>query len=203
MDNNDIYTDTMVEKVHTIDDGCSDAELSKSVCGFFNEMLKRRRNDEAEGGLQLSAVIFPHTYGAKVNENDGRAVHIREHVNLTRYLYNSDQQYLSDAGIRKYALSAGERAKIAREGVEARIICNESGLLMIFDAHNTELDDFQRKVIGSFGHWTNQCIRKGYLTDVHFGLIEKGNPVIDIEDWGENSYSEIKETLGLASNKTK
>ena len=66
---NNLYTDKLEEKIYYGNSTDNIEEIQKVLNDFINEVIKRRRNDEEEEGLQSVFVIGKEEFGAKIFSN--------------------------------------------------------------------------------------------------------------------------------------
>ena len=116
----------------------------KPLYDFFQEVI-RRRTYNIEGGLQAAFVIVPDKIGAKVCEEDGKALHVHSHINILRFL-NGNNDYIPTRKIRQLNLYREEQLELITQGVEGRIISNPEELDVIIFAHQARLSPFQNSM---------------------------------------------------------
>lgn len=181
------------EEIYSAKSSDNPDKINESITNFFTEMMKRKRDDSYEGGLQLSAVIFKDCYAAKINEENGTAPHLSTHVNLVRYL-NGEKEFFTIHGTRRFKLIHNDMAKLLEEGIEIRMICSTDEFTIIINSENDINSEFEYNIIKSFVKCAYEFYKAKYLKNItfHIGLAKN---YLEIENWNEMSYSEIEEYL--------
>lgn len=191
--NSNYYTDFLEEKIYTANSENEINVINESVIKFFSEMLKRKRDDSIEGGLQLAAVIYKDSYAAKVNEEDGFGTHLESLINLTRFLMKKGN-FFSEQGMRQFELLEDDIRTITAKGIEIRMMCNSSELTIFFHTKNDIKSEFEVEVIKSFAKCCQHAIENGYLKNIGFYL-KTLTTTLEINEWNDLSYDEIEENL--------
>ena len=183
------YTETLEERIYEGRIENDEKDILRQLNLFLSNIIKRKRDDPIEGGLQATMIILPTSFGAKVTENDGKSVHERGFVNLVKHL-NGDRKYLTDEGIRKLYLYKEESLQKIREGIEIRILDGENHLMLAITAQNNNQTEFQFDIIKKLLKYCKQIKDRGFYDIVEVGFHTK-NIKIDFEDLDDNHFREI------------
>ena len=194
MEEKDYYTTELQERIYhgTVDDDSK--TLSHEMNLFLSSLIKRKRNDPYEGGLQATMVILPTSFGAKVTENDGRSVHERGFTNITKFL-NGDKIFLTDEGIRRTYLYKEESYQRIREGIEVRFLDGEEELLVAITTHTREQTDFQKEIIKRLLFYVKQIKDRGFYPSLKVGLTTKTIKMNDFEEFNDELYQQMIDAL--------
>ena len=172
--------------------------LKKQLYLFFNEIIIRRRNDPIEGGLQASIVIYKDRAAAKVNEHDGKGVHIASNVNLTKFLFG-DKKYITEFGTRYFGLYMNDMMTITKDAVTVRILDGKDYLMLAIQSYH-EIDSlFKLKVIKMIIDICKSIKNKNIYKEIEVGLNTK-NINMEFEDFNEHKYQSF---LNILNNESK
>ena len=110
----------------------SDDNESDVLNDFFNELVKRKKDDVDDWGLQASMVIRDNDYAAQINEKDGAESHNLTLINLYNNLNGDNNNYfskdLSDDNKKQLNL---DTIKMNLECIKVRIISSMDRLQII------------------------------------------------------------------------
>ena len=67
----------LTETIYSMNVLNDEDDINYEINTFFGKLMRRRRNDDVEEGLQAGGVIYPDRAGFKISERDGRASHAR------------------------------------------------------------------------------------------------------------------------------
>lgn len=188
-----LYTDTLEETIYSATSSDSEEKIQSELESFFEELIKRKRNDPIEGGLQASIVIFPNKFLAKVNEEDGMGSHSQSCINLVKYL-NNDHKYLTKFGMRHFNLYPKERNQLNILGTEIRILDGEEELMLAIVSEKSKENIFELKIIMEIIKLCSILMNKNYYKNVDIG-IHTPNIKIDFGEWTQEKRENIFSTL--------
>ena len=139
----------LTEKVYSVNIMKDDEDIDYELTSFFNELMRRRRNDDIEEGLQAGGVIYSDRAGFKICERDGLASHAQAQENCSQFI-NGEEEFSSEEavgmiGLRKKDPNAW--ANITKNGFSVRIVATENGLIFIFNSYNYSTSYFQLNTI--------------------------------------------------------
>ncbi len=137
------------EKVYKINDGYDEEDIDYELSSFFNELMKRRRNDDIEEGLQAGGVIYPDRAGFKICERDGRASHAHAQENASQYINGessfSGEEMVGMINSRKNDPNAW--MNLPKNGFTVRIVATQELLIFIFNTYSYNINSFQLNTI--------------------------------------------------------
>ncbi len=111
---------------------------------FFNELIKRKRFDANEGGLQACGVISKDKARFKVTEDDGVEPHMYSNFTLANNIATGNIKRYRGANFSKFK----DIQKICCEWLELRITDSDE-LLLAFHSYR-DLNSYQLKIIKEF-----------------------------------------------------
>ncbi len=152
------------ENVYTIYEGYDEEDINYEITTFFNKLMKRRRNDDIEEGLQAGGVILPDRAGFKISERDGYASHAQAQENVSQYL-NGETSFTGEETV---GFTTGARGKdpntwmnIPKNGFTVRIVATKESMIFIFSTYKYKATDFQLNVI----YKLIDCIKASYQNE--------------------------------------
>lgn len=151
---NNLYTDKLEEKIYYGNSTYSTEEIQKVLNDFINEVIKRRRNDEEEEGLQAVFIIGKEEFGAKITENDGSGSHQNSSINIIKY-FNHDNNYISLEGTGYPNIFKKEYDELCFETIQITILSAENKIKFIINSifnQYIELSEFQDIMIKIFSN---------------------------------------------------
>ena len=151
---NKFFTDKLEEKIYYSNSTDSIEEIQKVLNSFINEVIKRRRNDEAEEGLQAVLIIGKEEFGAKITENNGSGSHQNSSINIIKY-FNYDNNYISLEGTKYNNLYTEEYNELCFKTIQITIQSSEKKLKFIINSifnKYIELSEFQDIMIKIFSN---------------------------------------------------
>ena len=195
---NENYTDKLIEKIY------HGKYLNLKTCEheltlFFDELIKRKRNDPIDGGLQASVVIFEDRFGAKVNELDGCGLHIISEVDLTKFLFN-DNNYLTEKAAEHFGLYISEIMKISSEAITIRILDGYDELMIAIASENKLKSKFEVEIIKTIIKICDNIKKNKYYKSIKLG-INLPNTSMDFSDYDKKRYKWYLDNLKLDSIK--
>ena len=193
----DLHTlNYLTENIYSMNDGYDEEDLDYEISKFFSKLMKRRRNDDVEEGLQAGGVIFPDRAGFKISERDGRASHAQCQENISQYL-NGESEFSSEEAVgfinqRKNDPNAW--MNITKKGFTVRVVANEEMLIFVFNTYSYDVSHFQLEVI----HKLLNLIRETYKNnEIKFPYI---NFVTGRDKFVFNENKDIDEQLDKLDN---
>ena len=141
----DIFTNKLSEKIYH-GNYLNIEDIKKQLKSFFNELIKRKRNDPLEGGLQASIIIYKDRCAFKINELDGAGLHVISEVNLTKFLYN-DNNYLTEKAAGHFGLYMSEMMTITKDAISVRILDGEDKLMVAITSSGNIQSKFEIEVL--------------------------------------------------------
>ena len=148
----------LTEDVYSMNDGQDKEDIKYEISSFFNELMRRRRDDDIEEGLQAGGVIYPDKAGFKISEANGNGPHAQAQENISQYL-NGETEYsnVEDLGmLMKRRNDPNAWMNIPNNGFTVRIVANKEMLIFIFDTRKYKMTDFQVDVVTNLlGHIRN------------------------------------------------
>ena len=193
----DKFTNNLEEKIY-FGDTNDLINVRNQLNLFFKELIKRKRNEPIEGGLQASVVVYKDRAAAKVNENDGKGVHIASNINLTKFLFG-DNNYLTEKGIRYFGLYTNELGKFTKEAIEVRILDGQDSLMLAIHSYNEIESLFKLKVLKMIIDICKIIKDKNIYKEIEVGF-STPNISIDFEDFSETRYQTF---LNFINNESK
>ena len=151
---NNLYTDKLEEKIYYGNSTYSTEEIQKVLNDFINEVIKRRRNDEEEEGLQAVFIIGKEEFGAKITENDGSGSHQNSSINIIKY-FNHDNNYISLEGTGYPNIFKKEYDELCFKTIQITILSAEKKIKFIINSifnQYIELSEFQDIMIKIFSN---------------------------------------------------
>lgn len=149
-----LFTNKLQEKIYYGNYTNSKEEIQKVLKGFLNEVIKRRRNDEEEEGLQAVFIIGKEEFGAKITENDGSGSHQNSSINIIKY-FNHDNNYISLEGTGYPNIFKKEYDELCFETIQITILSAENIIKFIINSifnKYIELSEFQDIMIKIFSN---------------------------------------------------
>lgn len=189
------YSPKLEEKIYYGTDTCGKEEIDETLRSFFSEMMKRKRGDIPEAGLQLSGVIYDNCFAFKVNEKDGLAIHDVEHLNLTAFLNHKlknepEPRYLSPYGFLNNSLLTRERGQILTEGTAIKFMCSDDQMLLYFTDNTEGLSEMKINVIQNLVNLCDELKQMRAMSNIAFLLGSKRYEV-EREDLDTESCAKI------------
>lgn len=190
----EFFTDKLDEKVY------HGNYLNLKTCEqeltlFFEELIKRKRNDPIDGGLQASTVIFEDRFGAKVNELDGGGLHIISEVDLTKFLFN-DSQYLTEKASEHFGLYMSEIMKLSAEAITIRILDGIDELMIAITSENKLKSKFEVEMLKIIIKICDNIKKNNYYKSIKLG-INLPNISMDFSDYDKKRYKWYLDNLKL------
>lgn len=192
------FTDVLEEKIYCVKDTDGKDKIHEQVEAFFKEVHARRRNDPVEGGLQAAAVIYPHVFAAKVNEQDGYGAHMASHVNLTKFI-NGDTNYLTDDGMRFFANYQNELRQLHTNGVQMSVLGGDEHMMVAINATTDINSIFQLEVIKNVLDVCSELKKSGGFKTIEIGLM---TPCVRVA-YGELDSDKHKQFATTIANEEK
>ena len=189
---NKYWKDNLEEKIYTANINDPSEKINEQINGFLTSLVKRKRNDLYEGGLQASLICFKGSFAAKVSENDGLELYISNEYNLYNFL-NNKNKYLTDEGREHFALYMMDYLFIERFGFSIRILDSEEDLMFAIVSKNDIDSEFQIHVLETLIKSCKQLKDNNIYKKIEIGIHAK-NIEIDFEEC-DNNFDEIIETL--------
>ena len=175
-----LYTDKQEEKIYSATEKDSKEKIISEFQNFFKELIKRKRNDPIEGGLQAVMIIFPNIFAAKINEDDGMGTHGQSKINAIKFI-NGDHEYLTEYGIRHFYLYEKELKQLLCSCIDIRILDGEETLMLAITSNKELYSTFEVQMLKRIILICNILMEKKYYKNVDIGLY---TPKIKI-DYGE------------------
>lgn len=193
----DLHTlNYLTENIYSMNDGYDEEDLDYEISKFFSKLMKRRRNDDVEEGLQAGGVIFPDRAGFKISERDGRASHAQCQENVRQYL-NGESEFSSEEAvgfINQRRNDPNAWMNITKKGFTVRVVANEEMLIFVFNTYSYDVSHFQLEVI----HKLLNLIRETYKNnEIKFPYI---NFVTGRDKFVFNENKDIDEQLDKLDN---
>ena len=199
--------DEEVITVNILDD---EEDLDYEIKDFFNKLMKRRRNDSVEEGLQAGGVIYPDRAGFKICERDGNASHAQAQEHVSQYL-NGVDEYTSEEAIgfiNQRKNDPNSWINISKNGFSVRIVASKEMLIFVFNTYRYDINEFQLNVISKIVNlikesYYNKEIKYPYINFVtgkdRFIFRENDN----IEDQLDNLEALLNKRFVEAKEKTR
>ena len=168
-----------MENVDKIYSTCTLEDVNDSVNNFFEEVMKRKRDDPYSDGLLAAGVIFNNCYATMINGNDGRLPHHTAHIALMKYLENY------------YEL---EELNLELDGIDVRMICNERELTIMINSYIDIQSEFEYCVLKAFTRCVDEYYKNNVLDNVMF-QIAFTNDYFGYIKWDNTSYLGIIDFL--------
>ena len=191
------YTNQLEEEIYHGEKSSKKEENKKAIEEFLSELVKRKRNDPLEGGLQAMMVILPASFAAKVNEEDGLSSHAREGVNLIKHM-SGERKYLTNEAMGKIVLSQKETMQLLMEGIEVRILDGKDHLMVAIYSMNGKYTAFQIETIENLIDSLKKL--KDNYKELEVGLHTQSIN-IEFNDLDENHYETIIQEIESYKNK--
>ena len=197
-DEEKVYINKLEEKIYYAKSTDSEEKITEQLKLFFEELVKRKRKDAIEGGLQASLIIFPKVFAAKINEKDGTATHASSSINLVKFI-NHDPKYLTDTGIRKFSIYKKEEKQKIENATEARILDGENELMIAIWSDKKSESSFELKMIKRIIAICDRLMKDKHYENIDIG-IHTSNIKIDFGEWtvakGKMMLEEIEKKKG-------
>ena len=181
MENIEKYTNNLEEKIYYSTDTSNQLDTQNQLLSYFKELIKRKRDDIEEEGLQGSIIILPHKFAAKISEENGKGTHQNNNVNLVRYLNNEDT-YISKIGMQYPAIYKEEIKQIIKEGIEIRIIATEETLKLAIISSDNIKTIYQAKALKNIISICQKLMKEKAIPNIEIGL-STPTTKIDFDDW--------------------
>ena len=136
----------LTEKIYTSDESQGLSEVQAQLSKFFQELISRKKGASVKDGLNAGMVLFPNSWAAKVNENNGTDYHSTTNMNLVRFL-NGENVYYTEQQAAEVALSPEETRKVVYEGMQISILSNEQNCKVLIFSYNNTHSLFQLSVL--------------------------------------------------------
>lgn len=188
-----LFTDKQEETIYSATSSDSEEKIQSELESFFEELIKRKRNDPIEGGLQASMIILPTVFAAKINEEDGMSPHINSCVNLIKYI-NNDHKYLTREGTRNFNIYQKENTIINNDVIELRILDGEDTLMIAITSNKKTESLFELKMLKRITTICNNLMNNNIYKNIDIG-IHTHNFKIDFGEWTQEKRENIFSTL--------
>lgn len=185
----DNFIDKLNEKVYSARIGDSKEEIVQILYYFFDELVKRKRKKTSEGGLHAGLVIDQDSFGAKINEDDGKHSHLGTSINLVKYL-NKDDYFITDKAIGNSKLYKDALNQLSTQSVESRIVAGDRKLVMTFVSNHNALTNFQLDILESIAFACKLLVDNAIYDDINIGF-RVGKSELMISSWNEEAYRNI------------
>ena len=139
----------LTETIYSMNVLNDEDDINYEINTFFGKLMRRRRNDDVEEGLQAGGVIYPDRAGFKISERDGRASHAQTQENVSQYL-NGESSFSSEEAvgyINQRKKDPNAWVNISKNGFTVRVVANKEMLIFIFNTHSYNISKFQLEVI--------------------------------------------------------
>lgn len=143
--------------------------INNTLTSFFMELVKRRKDDPFEGGLQASIVIMPNKATFKVCEDDGKAPHMQTMINSIKYM-NNDYNFLTREGITYFSLYSKELSQLSEECIEIRVLDGEKELMLAIVSNRDIKSLFQVSLLEKIFAICTSLMENKIYTDIVIGL---------------------------------
>ena len=186
------WKDKLEETIYSSNINDSNEKTNEEIKKFLDSLIKRKRNDLYEGGLQASLICLNGCFAAKISENDGLEPHISNEYNLYSYLTHKNK-YLTEEGREQFTLYMMDYLFIERFGFSIRILDSEDSLMFAIVSKNDIDSEFQINVLETLIKYCIQMKENNIYKNIEIGIHSKN---IDIEfEECENNFDKILETL--------
>lgn len=179
----------------------NEEETDKKINNFISLLVKRKREDPFEGGLQACMVIFPDKFAMKICENDGSAPHVNSFINLVKYL-NNDSKYISLIGTSYFGIYSKERRQLYENGIEVRILDGNETLMLAITSKTDINSSYQIEILGKILFFFKVLKDEKAYECVNVGL-HTPSAKIDFNDLSEEHYKNVLNVLNNLDNKIK
>lgn len=168
------------EKVYYSSKDDNDSNLND----FFNEIVKRKRDDVDDWGLQSSIVIRGEDYAAKVNENNGKESHHLTFSNLYQYLTGDNNYYSNTKEITDDFI-----IRMNMESIKVRMISSEDTLKVICIG---SIEDgptlYQYGILKNIVEICNELRMMKSFDKIDLGLLVNGLFYFEFRDFNDEDY---------------
>lgn len=200
MENNNLITDKLNEKVYSANSGDSKENITEILYYFLDELVKRKRKQSNIGGLSAGLVSSKDEFAAKVSENDGKSSHFLTSINLLKYL-NGDDFYITERGVGNTSLYKDDLNKLFLSCIETRIMAGDRELLISFASNKGVLSEFQEDILQSIVDSCKLLIDNEILDDVSLGF-RTGQIDLRVSNWNGDEYKKMCDAINEERKRT-
>lgn len=200
MENNNLITDKLNEKVYSANSGDSKENITEILYYFLDELVKRKRKQSNIGGLSAGLVSSKDEFAAKVSENDGKSSHFLTSINLLKYL-NGDDFYITERGVGNTSLYKDDLNKLFLSCIETRIMVGDRELLISFASNKEILSEFQEDILQSIVDSCKLLIDNEILDDVSLGF-RTGQIDLRVSNWNGDEYKKMCDAINEERKRT-
>lgn len=200
MENNNLITDKLNEKVYSANSGDSKENITEILYYFLDELVKRKRKQSNIGGLSAGLVSSKDEFAAKVSENDGKSSHFLTSINLLKYL-NGDDFYITERGVGNTSLYKDDLNKLFLSCIETRIMAGDRELLISFASNKEILSEFQEDILQSIVDSCKLLIDNEILDDVSLGF-RTGQIDLRVSNWNGDEYKKMCDAINEERKRT-
>ncbi len=185
------------EKAYFFHDSIDDTEKDEQLKTFFNELVRRKKNN-GKGGLQAIFVLFPDAFAGKVCERDGDAPYDQSVINLVKLL-NEQKDFISVDDSFIYDLRKDAMNEVDTKAVKGRIVSREDYfLLSISGGRFSPLNRFQRDVLKTAITFCEETRNKGDFSEVKVGATLYGEGIeVECDTLSDSQLDRLKESFGM------
>lgn len=200
----------LTESVYSMNDGFDENDLDYEINSFFKTLMKRRRNDDIEEGLQAGGVIYLDRAGFKISERDGKASHAQCQENVAQYL-NGESAFSSEESmgyINQKRKDPNSWINIPKTGFTVRIVATKNMLIFIFNTHSYDTSKFQLEVINKIFNLIKEAYKNKDIEYPYINFVTSKDKFVfneykDIDEQLSNLESLLNKKLNEAKEKTR
>ena len=186
--------DKLQEKIYLLDDNSNENDIDNQLEMFFQELLRRKRDDPFEDGLQAGGIIYPDKFAFKVNENDGMAPHTHTFETLAQYIDGetkfSEIETIGYTGIRHG--DPHSWLTINRQGFTIRILMGKDHLVIAIETTSNLISIFQLNIIKKIINITKTIFEQRILSSISINyLTKKDNFLVGFEPMTEEQFNDL------------
>ena len=170
--------------------------IDEQIETFFNELIKRKRFDPMEEGLQACGVITPNKAAFKVTEEDGKEPHMYAEVNLINYNITGECDDTIDRSHFNYFNYARGLGEKIRNYLKLRITDSDR-LVLAFTCYDI-INTYQLKIIKKFVELAKKALKNKDYEEIEIGVSAK-----NINISFDSPLDSIDRQLFVASRKSK
>ena len=137
---------------------------------FFNELIKRKRYDEFEIGLQASGLITKNNAAFKITEEDGKEPHMYAEINLNNYIKTGENRNIIDRNTFNYNKYKKELLEV-NNSLCLRV--TDSDILVLAFTCYDNINSYQLKIIKKFVEIARIALNNNKYENINIGISTK------------------------------